>query len=68
MGTEKRYEAPVVVRLGELAKVSGGGTDCTNGSGVAGNCKSGTTPNAGTGECESGNTAKMKCMTGTVVT
>jgi|GEM_PF-3748165 len=57
-----------VIRLGELGKVSGGGTDCTNGSGVAGNCAVATTPKAGTGEWQSGNTASMKCMAGTIVT
>lgn len=38
-----KYESPVVISLGEVAKGAGGGVACSNGSAPAGKCTLGST-------------------------
>ena len=58
MGTDekdkKKYEAPVIVPLGELASAMGTPATCENGSGALGACKTGVMANPGGGGCNSG--------------
>ena len=50
---KKRYEAPVVVLLGELATAMGA-NQCTIGTGAQGKCSTGSRANPGGGGCGTG--------------
>lgn len=50
-GNKPKYEAPVLVDLGELAR--GQGKNCTSGSAAQGHCTSGARAHA-FGSCKSG--------------
>lgn len=56
-----RYEAPIVVALGEMAR--GAGTECIPGSSAVGYCYSGGTA-SGSGYCSTGTIADGYCTDG----
>lgn len=65
---KKRYEAPVIVQLGELAI---GANECQTGSGAVSICDTGdwagaacTTGNSAQAACKTGNSPQAACLDG----
>ncbi len=67
-----KYESPVIIPLGEMAKGTGQG-ECVAGSSAASNCRGGTSanpgycqagPNATPGYCHAGDNALADCTAG----
>lgn len=70
---KRKYEAPVIVTLGELAMSMGGG--CSTGSSAGATCVGGGTAaaschNGGSADasCHEGGTADASCVNGTIPT
>lgn len=64
---KKKYEAPVVVPLGELARAMSQ-QSCKTGTGAHGSCNNGGVANAGEGGCGNGNSPGSVCNTGCALT